>query len=78
MPLRFLRIGSSPSFLHLFLQVIKRFTLQRLRSAEFHVSHLGVGSEQHAQHAAVATFQRLRNLLMAVMNLEVLVVFILF
>ena len=83
MPLRFLRIGSSPSFLHLFLQVIKRFTLLCLRSAELlefwlDMSHLGVGSEQHAQHAAVATFQRLRNLLMAVMNLEVLVVFILF
>lgn len=57
-------------------KVIKRFTLQRLRSAELlefwlDMSHLGVGSEQHAQHAAVATFQRLRNLLMAVMNLEV-------
>ena len=70
-------LGSLPSSsTPLFLQVIKRFTLQRLRSAELlefwlDVSHLGVGSEQHAQHAAVATFQRLRNLLMAVMNLEV-------
>ena len=57
-------------------QVIKRFTLQRLRAAELlefwlDVSHLGVGSEQHAQQAAITAFQSLKGLLQAVMQLEV-------
>ena len=57
-------------------KVIKRFTLQRLRAAELlefwlDVSHLGVGSEQHAQQAAITAFQSLKGLLQAVMQLEV-------
>lgn len=57
-------------------QVIKRFTLQRLRAAELlefwlDVSHLGVGSEQHEQQAAITAFQSLKGLLQAVMQLEV-------
>ena len=56
--------------------MIKRFTLQRLRAAELlefwlDVSHLGVGSEQHAQQAAITAFQSLKGLLQAVMQLEV-------
>ena len=56
--------------------MIKRFTLRRLRAAELlefwlDVSHLGVGSEQHAQQAAITAFQSLKGLLQAVMQLEV-------
>ena len=73
--IRFMEAGVASSK-YLSPKVIKRFTLQRLRASEIlefwlDVSHLGVGSEVHAQQAALAAFGRLRCLLKAVRNLEV-------
>lgn len=57
-------------------KVIRRFTLQRLRAADFleswlDVSDLGAGAELHAQKAALATFKQTQLLLTAVLGLEV-------
>ncbi|CAJ1351340.1 unnamed protein product [Effrenium voratum] len=57
-------------------KVIRRFTLQRLRAAEFleswlDVSHFGPGSEVHAQKALLESFRQVQGLVQAVVALEV-------